>query len=99
MYKPVAKVLANRLDPFLPKLITDTQSGFMSERLITDNILIAHKSLHYLMTKRTGRMGYMALQLEIKKAYDWAEWVFLEKIMLKLDSIQDGSSLLWFASS
>ena len=29
-------------------------------------------------------MGYMALKLYIRKAHDRVEWVFLEKIMLKL---------------
>lgn len=65
----------------------------MLERLITDNILIAHKALHYLKTKRTERMGYMALKLDKRKAFDRVEWVSLEKIML------NGLTLLWLASS
>ena len=70
LYKLIAKVLANRLKPLLPKLISKTQSAFMSERLITDNILIAHEMLHYLKEKRKGKMGYMALKLDISKTYN-----------------------------
>ena len=84
LYKIVAKVLADRLKILLPKLISEHQSAFISGRLITDNILIAHETLHHLKSKRASRMGYMALKLDMRKAYDRVEWVFLEKIMLKM---------------
>ena len=84
LYKIVAKVLANRLKILLPKLISEHQSAFISGRLITDNILIAHETLHHLKSKRASRMGYMDLKLDMRKAYDRVEWVFLEKIMLKM---------------
>lgn len=79
LYKLVAKVLANRLKSLLPKLISEIQSAFKSEKLVTDNILIANETLHHLKLKRTGKMGYMALKLDIRKAYNRVEWVFLEK--------------------
>ena len=84
LYKLIAKILANRLKLLLSKLISETQSAFMSERLITKNILIAHETLHYLKERRTGKMGYMALKLDISKAYDRIEWVYLERIMEKM---------------
>uniref|UniRef100_A0A2N9G6M3 Reverse transcriptase domain-containing protein n=1 Tax=Fagus sylvatica TaxID=28930 RepID=A0A2N9G6M3_FAGSY len=53
-------------------------------RLISDNILIAFETLHHMHQMRQGQQGYMALKLDMSKAYDRVEWVFLEKIMLTM---------------
>uniref|UniRef100_A0A2N9IFR8 Uncharacterized protein n=1 Tax=Fagus sylvatica TaxID=28930 RepID=A0A2N9IFR8_FAGSY len=53
-------------------------------RLISDNILIAFETLHHMQHMKGGRLGYMALKLDMSKAYDRVEWEFLEKIMLKM---------------
>ena len=84
IYKIVSKVIANRLKPFLNNIISKTQSAFTAGRLITNNILIAFESLHHMKTSCTGKSRYMALKLDISKAYDRVEWIFLEKIFLKM---------------
>ena len=79
IYKILSKVIANRLKPIINSIISEDQSAF-----ITDNILIAFKSLHHMKTQYLGKEGYMALKLDMSKAYDRVEWLFLEKILLKM---------------
>ena len=84
MYKLISKSIANRLKKILPKLISESQSAFMLDRLITYNILVAFETLHHLKNKRQGKTSFVALKLDMSKAYDRVECVFLEKVMKKL---------------
>ena len=79
-----SKDIANRLKRFLPSIISENQSAFMSDHLITDNILVAFETMHYLNQKTSGKVGEMALKLDMSKAFDRVEWRCLECIMLKM---------------
>ena len=77
IYKIIAKVLANRIKLYLLKLIDESQSVFVGERLITDNIIIAFEVFHWLKNGKERDRQYMAMKLDMSKAYDRVSWRFL----------------------
>ena len=94
VYKLIAKVLVNRLKMILPYVVSDSQSAFLSGRLITDNVLVAFENLHYLKRKTQGKLGFMALKLDMSKAYDRVEWEFLRRAMLHLGFVNRFVSMI-----
>ncbi|XP_061993315.1 uncharacterized protein LOC133711169 [Rosa rugosa] len=83
-YKILSKVMANRLKPFMPDLISENQAAFVSGRQIQDNVVIVHEMFHHLKLLRNSGMGALGLKLDITKAYDSVEWDFLRAVLLKL---------------
>ena len=84
VYKLISKTLANRLKSVLPQIISENQSAVLSERLITDNVLVTFELMHYLDHKKEGKESFMAVKLDMSKAYDRVEWNFVEGIMKRL---------------
>jgi hypothetical protein len=84
VYKLVSKVLANRLKLILEDIISPNHSAFVPGRLISDNTILAYEMSHFMKRKRSGKQGYMAVKLDMSKAYDRVEWSFLEQVMKKL---------------
>lgn len=72
VYIIISKVLANRFKSVLDRVISDSQSTFIPWRLISDNIIISYKFIHYMRRKVAGKTGWIALKLDIIKAYDRA---------------------------
>ena len=84
IYRIVTKTIANRLKQILQLIIAPTQSAFVSNRLITDNIIIGYECLHKIRSNKSKKGGLVALKLDISKAYDMVEWKFLESTLRKL---------------
>lgn len=81
-YNLISKVIANRLKAILPDIIDDNHSAFVSGRLIKDNVLSASKVLYFIKISSACKRGFIALKLDMSKAYDLFEWEYIQGIML-----------------
>ena len=84
VYKIIAKVLDNRLEKVIAVVIDESQSAFVSGRLIIDNVLVAFETMHCIDQRKKGKEALMAIKLDMSKAYDRVEWVYLEDMIRRM---------------
>ena len=51
-------------------MIDESQSAFVSGRLIIDNVLVAFETMHCIDQRKKGKETLMAIKLDMSKAYD-----------------------------
>lgn len=83
-YKVISKILSLRLKPVLQSIISENQSAFVPDRMISDNVLITHEVLHYLKNSGATVHCSMAVKTDISKAYGRLEWSFIRKVLERL---------------
>ncbi|KAL9685687.1 hypothetical protein QQ045_023138 [Rhodiola kirilowii] len=88
--KIITKLIAMRLQPILQQVISIFQSAFVKGRIISDNFVIAHEIANYLKSRRGPTECFASIKLDMSKAYDRVEWLFLEKLLRNM-----GFASLW----
>lgn len=83
MYKVIIKVVIDRLKSIMPKVVLPNQVSFIPRRYITDNIIIAQEIAHSMKNKK-GKKSWMALKIDLEKAYDRIRWNFIEDTLLDI---------------
>lgn len=83
-YKIITKSITNRLKIFIGLVISDSQSTFIPNQTITDNVIIGHECIHYIKNNKYGVNGLAAFKLDLSKTFDRVEWYYLECFMRKL---------------
>lgn len=79
-FKIITKLIASRLRGIMEFIIGQQQCSFIAGRTSCDNIIIAQEAIHFMRSK-LGRKGYVALKVDMEKAYDRLDWKFLEKTL------------------
>ncbi|KAK9048814.1 hypothetical protein SSX86_032219 [Deinandra increscens subsp. villosa] len=76
--KVVSKVLACRLKPVLPSIISETQLAFVEGRHIVDGPLILNETVAWL--KHSKRKGLL-FKIDFRKAFDSLDWGFIDSVL------------------
>ena len=77
----MAKAISRHLQGFMPEYIHASQTGFIKQRSIFDNIFTFWEATS-LAIKKNQKL--VVLILDFEKAYDRVHWNFLEGTMLRL---------------
>ena len=82
VYKVLTKIIVARLRSYLGKLISPLQMAFVPERKGIDNVIITQELIHSL-SKKKGKTGYMAIKIDLEKAYNKIEWSFVREMLVR----------------
>ena len=79
IYKLMSGVIANRLRNTLDTIISNTQTGFLSGRQISDNTRLIYDLMHIAENKK---IAGMLMLIDFEKAFDSISWNFLYNTLL-----------------
>ena len=78
LYKIAAAAIANGIKPYLTKLISETQTGFVSGRYIGESTRLVYDIMDF--AKRHDISGQLML-IDFEKAFDSISWNFIYKTL------------------
>jgi len=81
LYKIISKVINRRLKVILSKHILGEQFGFLEGRQIHEDIGVAQEGLHTIKTKRIREV---VIKLELSKAFDRVNWLYIRMLLIHL---------------
>ena len=79
-YKMLTKAFTLRLKEILPMLVHIDQCGFISKRFLGANVIDIQTLIHVMDTIECNPQ-YSIMTLDITKAFDSVDWVFLDNIL------------------
>ena len=74
-------------------MVSPLQTAFVPGRKGLDNMIIVQELIHTMSTKK-GSQEYMAIKIDLKKAYDRLEWHFIQDVLNLYNLPQDTIKLI-----
>lgn len=85
LYKIISKVLTKMFTKAMMDIILEYESKFIPYHVILDNVLAVFEIIHCLTRRGKFRKRKVVFKLDMAKAYNRVEWVFLEHMMHMLE--------------
>jgi len=79
-FKIFTKLLLDRLEGIVDKLISNSQTTFIKGHYILDGAVILHETLHELSQKK---LKGVVMKIGFEKAYDSINWNFVEGVLIR----------------
>ncbi|XP_060202283.1 uncharacterized protein LOC132630733 [Lycium barbarum] len=76
--KVISRVVHNRLDKILTRVISSNQSGFVKGRNIIENVLLTQEIITDI--RKREKPANVVIKLDMAKAYDRVSWLYLCKV-------------------
>ena len=84
IYKIVTKIISNRLKPIISRVVAPNQCSFIKGRQSSDNIILVQEIIHSMRNMRK-KNGFMAIKIDLEKAYDRIQWNFIFDCLRELE--------------
>ena len=81
-YKILAKAIAKRIQPKLPKLIYTDQTGFIKGRFIGQNVRLLIDLMEYTDVKK---IPGILLFVDFEKAFETVQWSFIQNVLKRFN--------------
>lgn len=80
--KIFSRIIHERIKKILPDLISPEQTGFITGRSISKNILLAQDIITKI--RKRGKLANLVIKLDMMKSYDRVSWLFLTKVLRRM---------------
>lgn len=97
-YKIVTKILVNRMKGLMEKIIAPAQCSFVPGRHSSNNIIIMQEIIHS-MKKKKQKSGFMAIKIDLEKAYDRLNWDFVRDTLEDIGFPSNMINIIWHCIS